>query len=138
MYSIREMTISDYDQMLSLWQNTDGIGLGRADSRECIASFLVRNPGSSFVAEEDGQIIGTVLCGHDGRRGFLYHMAVHPAKRRMGIGSALEERCMDSLRSQGIQKCHIMVKASNTEGARFWHGRGWQDRTDIRLMSKDV
>ncbi len=136
--SIRAMTPADYDEVLRLWQSSDGIGLSSADSRESITQYLRRNPGMSFVAERQGEIIGTVLCGHDGRRGLIHHMAVAKHARRQGIGAALEERCIDSLRSAGIGKCHIMVKADNTEGAGFWRRLGWQDRTTIRLMSKDI
>lgn len=136
--SIRAMTPADYDEVLRLWQSCDGIGLSSADSRENITQYLDRNPGMSFVAERQGEIIGAVLCGHDGRRGLIHHMAVAKHARRQGIGAALEKCCIDSLCSVGIGKCHIMVMADNAEGAGFWRRLGWQDRTTIRLMSKDV
>jgi ribosomal protein S18 acetylase RimI-like enzyme len=135
---IREMTIGDYDSVIGLWKKTAGIGLSQADSRENIETFLSKNPGMSFVAIEDGALAGAVLCGHDGRRGFLYHLAVRPESRRAGIGGLLVSRCMERLAGLGLRKCHIFVMADNEEGKLFWKRTGWLPRFDLVVMSRDV
>lgn len=134
--SIRKLALRDYDQVIALWRSCEGIGLTDADSREGIRGFLRRNPGLSFVATTNGQVVGCVLCGHDGRRGFIYHLAVAPPARREGIGQALANRCLSGLRSIGIEKCHIVVFRRNRAGRRFWANVGWAERTDLTLMSK--
>ena len=136
---IREFIPDDYDSALALWKRCEGIGLSDADERCPIARFLQRNPGLSFVAlDEQNNLVGTVLCGSDGRRGYLYHLAVDPLYRRLGLGKQLVERCLDGLRSTGIQKCHIMVYGSNVSGLAFWQQSGWKTRPEIVLMSHDV
>jgi N-acetylglutamate synthase len=135
---VRELTMADYDAVYGLWRSCEGIGLSEADSRQNIASFLSRNPGLSFVAVVDGELAGAALCGSDGRRGFLYHLAVAPAHRRAGIGSLLVHGCLRGLAAIGMRKCHIFVLADNTEGRRFWQSIGWQERTTLVVMSQDV
>lgn len=135
---IRQMAAGDYEAVMNLWRATPGIGLGDADAKEGIASYLKRNPGMSFVAQADAELAGAVLCGTDGRRGYLHHLAVHAAHRRQGVGSALVDRCMGALREAGVGKCHIFVFADNAEGARFWERIGWKARTDLRIMSRGV
>ena len=136
--TVRELTIDDYDAAYALWKSTEGVGLSAADSRENIASFLSRNPGLSFVAEADGAIVGTALCGCDGRRGFLYHMAVAPSHRRTGVGRALVQRCLRGLADLGMRKCHLFVLAENAAGRAFWQRIGWEERTTLVVMSHDV
>lgn len=135
---IRAMSAQDYGAVIGLWMATPGIGLGDADTEEGIASYLARNPGMSFVAQADAGLAGAVLCGTDGRRGYLHHLAVHSAYRMQGIGRALVDRCMEALREAGVRKCHIFVFASNAEGARFWERMGWKTRTDLRIMSLEL
>jgi ribosomal protein S18 acetylase RimI-like enzyme len=135
---ITEMTPADYDAAIALWQATEGIGLSGADSRECITAFLKRNPGLSLVARSNGALAGAVLCGNDGRRGFLHHLAVAPEFRHRGIGTRLVETCLSRLGALGIQKCHIFVLADNQEGAGFWQTLGWIERPGIKMMSKDI
>lgn len=138
-FVIREMTIDDYDPVIQLWQKTEGVGLSSADSREAIARYLSRNPGMSFVAVlDDGQMVGAVLCGHDGRRGFLHHLAVQPDYRRQGIGRALVNHCITRLELEGIDKCHLFVFRTNTTGQAFWKGLGWTERQTLAIMSKDI
>lgn len=132
---IREMTMDDYPAAYELWTEIEGMGLGEADSREAIAAFLDRNPGHSFVCIIDQQLVGTVLCGHDGRRGFLYHVAVSKHYRNRGIGRQLVDRALRSLKAAGITKCHLMVYADNLAGCRFWEKTGWLKRSDIILFS---
>ena len=136
--SFREMTAADYDAAFSLWQRAEGIVLSDADRRENFERFLARNPGLSFAAIDEGELAGAVLCGHDGRRGYLHHLAVDPNRRLRGIGSALAARCIEALAARGIEKCHIFVVAGNEAGKRFWARTGWQERTTLVLMSKDI
>jgi len=135
---ILQMTIADYDEVLALWKVSEGIGLSSADSRESIERFLERNPGLSFVAREDGKLVGVVLCGTDGRRGYLYHMAVTRSHRRRGLGRTLFEKCLESLKWQGVKKCHLLVYADNQDAIRFWSQTGWKHRVELIIMSKDI
>jgi N-acetylglutamate synthase len=127
-----------YDAVLALWQNTEGLTLREADSREAIERYLTRNPGLSFVAFEEDTLTGAVLCGHDGRRGYLHHLAVAPSHRRRGIGSALAETCLRALAEQGIFKCHLFLRADNPEARAFWQRAGWTVRDDVVTMSRTV
>lgn len=135
MFHIRVMTSTDYDAVLTLMQGTPGISLRDADSRDATERYLVRNPGMSFVAEAEGQLIACVMCGHDGRRGYLQHWLVLPEYRRQGIAQALTQRCLDALAQLGIHKCHLDVFKTNTRAARYWQGQGWHLRTDIDRYS---
>ena len=135
MPTLRTMTPTDYDAVLALMQSTPGISLRDADARDATERYLARNPGLSFVAEREGRLIGCVMCGHDGRRGYLQHLLVLPDSRRQGIAQALVQRCLNELEHLGIHKCHLDVFKSNTGAARFWRGRGWQLRTDIDRYS---
>lgn len=135
---IREMTTADYDRALALWKRCEGIGLSDADEQASILRFLEHNPGLCFTAWEDGELIGTCLCGTDGRRGYLYHLAVDPHHRRQGIGKLLVQRVFEGLRAQDIHKCHIMVYGSNQAGLAFWKQTSWVLRPEIVLMSYNV
>lgn len=133
---VSPFTIEMYDGVLALWQQCEGIGLSSADSREGIRVYLERNPGMSFVAIADRNVIGAVLAGHDGRRGYIHHLAVHPAHRQQGLGRRLVDRCLDALRDAGIQKCHIFIFTENSGGIDFWESVGWMRRADISVMSR--
>ncbi|MCJ7960310.1 MAG: GNAT family N-acetyltransferase [Pseudomonas sp.] len=135
MFHIRVMTSTDYDAVLALMQGTPGISLRDADSRDATERYLARNPGMSFVAEAKGQLIACVMCGHDGRRGYLQHLLVLPEYRRQGIAQALTQRCLDVLTQLGIHKCHLDVFKTNTRAAQYWQGQGWHLRTDIDRYS---
>lgn len=136
--TIADLTLADYDEVIDLWRSTEGIGLSSADTYERIADYLVRNPGLSFIVRSGGALIGAVLCGHDGRRGYLHHLAVRAEWRKQGVGRMLIEGCMDGLRKAGIEKCHLFVFAENEAGKSFWRGAGWKERIDLCLMSRDV
>jgi len=129
------MTMADYEEAMALWQRTEGMGLRPADAPEHIARYLERNPGLSFVAREGDRLVGTVLCGHDGRRGYLQHLAVDRAYRRQGIGRALVERVLEALRAQNINKCHLFVIKENEAAIAFWQHIGWFVRDDLVTMS---
>lgn len=125
-HAIRSMTLADHADVHRIWRNSDGICVVAEDSRAGIGLYLARNRGLCFVATVEGAIVGTVLCGHDGRRGILRHLAVTPAFRKHGIGSALAARCLRALSRQGIGKCNIFVMDGNTSGMRFWRRLGYR------------
>lgn len=131
----RTMTIEDYDAAVALWLSTEGVRLRDADSPEGITRYLQRNPGLSFVAEVEGEVVGTIMGGHDSHRGFIQHLAVAASHRSAGIGSKLVTLCLDALKNEGIQKSHLMILVENEAGKRFWARQGWEFRTDIALYS---
>jgi N-acetylglutamate synthase len=137
---ITTMKISDYDEIYSLWKNTEGMGLHAldVDSKEGISRYLKCNRGMSFVARDDKKIVGTLLCGHDGRRGYLYHLAVSKTCRKNGIGKMLVQKALSKLASVGITKCLIFVYRKNRSGQKFWKHIGWTQRPDIIMMTKDT
>ncbi|MBF2004732.1 GNAT family N-acetyltransferase [Chlorogloeopsis fritschii PCC 9212] len=135
---ITELYITDYEDVISLWENTEGIKLRDADSKENIQRYLERNSGLSFAARKDGQIVGAILCGHDGRRGYLHHLAVLPIYRRQGIGTKLVESSLARLRNWGIEKCHLFILTENVQAKQFWEKLGWCERTDIQMMSLNL
>lgn len=133
---IREMTIDDYDTVMALLRELNGVRLRDADSREATARYLERNPGLSFVAVVAAEgIVGCVMCGHDGRRGYLQHLAVRKEFRQRGIGSALVDGCLAKLGSLGIMKTHIDVLVDNECAIQYWARHGWKRRDDIFRFS---
>lgn len=135
--SIRAMAERDYEGALRLWQATPGIGLNESDGFEAIARFLFRNPGLSAVAlRPDGTLVGTVLGGHDGRRGYLHHLAVLAEERGRGIARALIEHALSRLTELGIHKCNVFLFADNAEGRAFWEHNGWSVRRDLEVVQK--
>ena len=134
-YTIRIMTIDDYDAVMALLQKTIGVTLREADSRASTLRHLERNAGHSFVAEVNGNIIGCVMGVHDGRRGYLQHLAVDKHYRRCGIGTVLVNQSVTSLKQVGIYKVHIFVLNDNNDAQLFWAKRNWKMRTDIALFS---
>lgn len=137
-WDVAPFTMSAYHAVLAIWERSEGIGLSGADAWDSIAAYLERNPGSSFVASVGGEPVGAVLCGHDGRRGYIHHLAVDGPFRGRGIGTALLDRCLASLRADGIQKCHLFVYHDNHSGIGYWRRRGWEFRTDIAVMSREL
>ncbi|MDK2906266.1 MAG: N-acetylglutamate synthase [Petrotoga sp.] len=133
-----EAKIEDYEQMYRLWEKTEGMGLSESDTKENIERFLNKNPGLNFVCEDDGQIIGTILCGEDGRRGYLYHLAVDKNYRRNGIGEKLVNLVLSSLKEKGIIKCHLFVYYENEIGKTFWEKTGWYKREELIIYSRDI
>ena len=128
---LREMSFADYQGFIALLTRTPGVTVRAADGADAIKCYLARNPGCSFVAEEDGRLIGCALAGHDGRRGYLQHVIVAPEFRRRGVARALVGRCVAALAAQGIDKMHIDVLAENTAAMHFWEHLGWHRRQDI-------
>lgn len=126
------MTIEDYDKVYALWKQIHGFGIRSVDdSREGIGRFLKRNPTTSVVAEEDGKIVGAILCGHDGRRGCLYHVCVDEDYRRRGIGKSMVVFSMDALKKEQISKVSLIAFTKNDIGNAFWNEIGWVQRLDL-------
>lgn len=123
----RPFVIEDYDSAVALWRAVDGVEICEGDSREQIRDYLARNPGLSQVAEAAGEIVGALLCGHDGRRGYIYHLAVAAAFRGRGIGKMMLTECIPGLRKAGIERALILVEKNNAKGHAFWLRHGWED-----------
>ena len=131
-YEIRLMTIDDYEEVHALWMSIHGFGIRSIDdSREGVERFLKRNPTTSVVAVSDDRIVGAILCGHDGRRGCLYHVCVHEDYRKHGIGKSMAVACMRALQAEHINKVNIIAFNSNELGNHFWQEEGWTFRDDL-------
>ncbi|HSH43972.1 MAG TPA: GNAT family N-acetyltransferase [Arenicellales bacterium] len=127
----RPMRIADHAQLLALMRRTPGIRVRSADELGPVRRYLERNPGASFVAEGEGELVGCAMAGHDGRRGYLQHVIVAAGFRRRGIGRNLVARCVEALNRAGIEKFHLDVMAGNEEVAPFWEQLGWFRRDDL-------
>ena len=134
----RVFVIGDYDHAVALWNEVDGVEICEGDSREEIRAYLERNPGLSRVAEENDTMAGAVLCGHDGRRGLIYHLAVSPASRGRGVGRLLLEDCVRGLSGAGIKRAIILVAGNNSLGREFWLRNGWEDIAGALPMGRDL
>lgn len=132
MIAIDPMTIEDYDAVLRFWQDVPELKVSpEFDTRERIGAYLARNPGLSMVARDGGRVVGALLCGHDGRRGSLYHVAVAPDSRGRGIARAMVERALAGLKAQGIGTAFLFVRTDNADAAAFWTHVGWQPTTHV-------
>ena len=137
--TIRLMTIDDYPAVYDLWLHTPGMGLNNLDdSHAGIAKYLARNPDTCFVAEEDSAVLGAILCGHDGRRGYISHTAVRVEQRGRGVGTALLDSAMAALEAEGIHKVALVVFAQNQIGNDFWEKRGFTVREDLVYRNKNI
>lgn len=137
--TIRLMTIKDYSSVYALWLSCSGMGLNNLDdSREGIEKFLKRNPTTCFVAVEDEEVIGVIIGGHDGRRGYIYHTAVHKNYRRRGIAENLLDKCVEALKAEGINKVALVVFERNWAGNFFWQKQGFDVRTDLVYRNKAI
>lgn len=136
--SFDRMTASDYPEVAALWEASPGVGLSPSDSREGVSRFLDRNPSLSFVARDRGRLVGAVLCGHDGRRGYISHLAVARSHRRRGVGRSLVEHALRALVDERIDKCHIFVFAENDDAMAFWKSEGWTERVELVVLSRFV
>lgn len=129
--NIRTMVIQDYDAAMNLWNGADGVGVGMDDERENINRYLQRNPTASFVAEENGKIIGAIMAGHDGYRGFIHHTAVDRTYQKQGIGQRLVEAALRAIKADGVNKVILVVFKTNTAGNLFWERLGFENRDDL-------
>lgn len=129
---IRVMTLDDYEKVYALWMTIHGFAMrGIDDSKEGVARFLRRNTTTSMVAYMDGELVGAILCGHDGRRGSLYHVCVKEAYRQHGIGQKMVEACLAALKEEQINKVSLIAFSDNEVGNHFWQGLGWKLRADV-------
>ena len=134
---IRTMTLADYDDVYALWLSCKGMGLNNLDdSRDGIARYLERNPETCFVALNGEKIIGVIMAGHDGRRGFIHHTAVAPEHRRRGIAKRLVEAALNALKGLGINKVALLVFERNKDGNEFWEKLGFTARDDVVYRNK--
>lgn len=134
---IRVMTISDYDKVYDLWMSCKNMGFNNLDdSREGIGKYLKRNPSTCFVAVQDESVVGVILSGHDGRRGFIHHLAVSEERRRRGIASDLVDHALSALKAEGINKVALFVFNYNEAGNAFWESRGFTAREDLTYRNR--
>ena len=139
MIDIRVMSINDYDGVYKLWLSTPGMGLNSTDdSREGIEKYLKRNPTTSFVAECDGEIIGVIMAGHDGRRGYIHHTAVCSSYRKQGVAKKLVDCAMAALDEEGINKVALVAFQKNDMGNGFWEHIGFIERDDLVYRNKNI
>ena len=139
MVNPRIMTVGDYDAVYDLWIHTPGMGLNAFDdSREGIEKFLKRNPTTSYVAECGGRIVGVIMAGHDGRRGYIYHTAVLPEYRNQGIARKLVDSAMSALEAEGINKAALVAFKTNELGNGFWESIGFTEREDLVYRNKNI
>ena len=140
-YTVRKVTISDYDAIFALWNATEQSRRALNpvdDSREGIERYLKRNPNTCFLAEQDGRVIGVILTGHDGRRAIIHHMCVHPDCRRQGIAGHLVSLAEEALQKEGIQKIFGLVFKDNEPANAFWESRGYSLRTNLNYRNKSL
>src|SRR6266513_5621439 len=135
---IREFTIKDYDAAIELWQRVEGLEIAEGDNREGVAQFLVRNLGLSRLATDGSAIVGVALCGHDGRRGHIYHLAVDPAYQGRGLGKRLLDESLADLRRIGVKRVIIMVADDNPSGREFWKRAGYEEIPGAIAMGIDL
>ena len=136
---IRVMSVDDYENVYDLWIHTPGMGLNTTDdSKEGITKYLRRNPSTCFVAETHDRLIGVIMAGHDGRRGFIHHTAVHPQYRNQGVGRALVEHALKALEAEGICKAALVVFSRNADGNAFWEKMGFTTREDLVYRNKNI
>lgn len=132
---IREMTIEDYEEVFELWQITSKKALSKADEKEKIETYLNRNKGMSQVTIINNKIVGTVLAGDDGRRGFLYHQAVHPDHRKKGIGKKMVDKVKEKTKAKGIEKIWVFSYVENENAHVFWENYGFEKRDDFYVFT---
>lgn len=135
---LSRLASSDYENALTFWRRARGMGTTGIETTERLASFLKRNPGLSFKITDRDEIIGTILCGHDGRRGYLHHLAIAPAYTDQNVARTLIDRSLRSLERHGIRRCHIFISAQNKGGQEFWKSVDWDEQGDLTVFSHDI
>ena len=135
---IREFSINDYDAAVELWQRVEGLEIAEGDDREGVTQFLARNQGLSRVATDGSAIVGVALCGHDGRRGHVYHLAVDPAYQGRGLGKRLLDESLADLRRTGVKRVIVMVADNNPSGREFWKRSGYEEISGAIAMGIDL
>ena len=138
-YTLRQFIFpNDYAAALELWRGTDGVNVGHSDTPEEIQKKLQRDPDLFLIAEVDRRMIGTIIGGYDGRRGLIYHLAVHADFRKQGIGAALLKEVEARLKAKGCLKCYLLILADNPDAVPFYEHHGWDEMTDCRLFAKKL
>jgi ribosomal protein S18 acetylase RimI-like enzyme len=134
----RALNKEDCKDVLSFWSNAPGVRLHKngEDSVAGISAYLDRNPGFSFIAECDGQIVGAILCGHDGRRGYIHHLAVDSGYRRMGIGKKLLRLSVEQLKASNIKKTVLFLLKENDIGETFYKTLLWKEEDSVKIFAK--
>jgi N-acetylglutamate synthase len=136
---LRNMVIEDYEKVHKLWENTAGMGMRSIDDSQMgITKFLKRNPATNFIAVVEDEIVGVILCGHDGRRGYIYHTAVDIKYRGNGIGTRLVKAVYNALEEEGITKAALVVFKTNDIGNSFWKSIDWEERKDLNYYNKNI
>lgn len=135
-FQFQAMVAADHQQVVALWNACEGVRANETPDE--LARILDRNPGLSLVIRRGTDLAAAVLCCHDGRRGYLYHLGVDPRFRKLGLGQALVERSLAGLKAAGIQRCSIFLIVDNESGEAFWRRVGWRERTDLKVMAKDL
>jgi ribosomal protein S18 acetylase RimI-like enzyme len=133
---LASMSVDDYDQVLALWNACEGVRAN--ETREELERILARNPGLSAVIRQGQDLAAAVLCCHDGRRGYLYHLGVAAAFRKLGLGRLLVEHSLAKLKAAGISRCSIFLVVGNETGEAFWKRIGWRERTDLKAFARDL
>jgi ribosomal protein S18 acetylase RimI-like enzyme len=133
-----EFLIDDYEAAVELWKRVEGLDIAEGDDRESLRRFLRQNGGLSRVATDRSTMVGAALCGHDGRRGYIYHLAVDPAYQGRGIGKRLIDECLDGLRRAGLERANILVAKDNPRGREFWKRAGWEELDGAIAMGLDL
>lgn len=129
---------NDIKAMLDLWRSIPGLGLGWGDEEDRLRVFLARNPSTCQVLKDGARVIGTILGGYDGRRGYVYHLAVHPDYRRRGCGTALVKKVTEEFTKLGVKKIHLFVFGTNEAAIKFYQCTGWLLRGDIKVFTRDT
>lgn len=135
-YEIATMSMEHYAQVLELWRVTEGVMLTDADTPERAPDYFRRNPGMSHVALAESKVVGAALCGHDGRRGYLHHLAVASGHRRRGLGRRIVTACLNQLAHAGITACNLFVFDDHHQGKSFWVGNDFAEWTELRIMTR--
>lgn len=134
----RPFRISDYEDAVRLWSKVEGIEIAEGDSKAEVERFVNQNPNLSRVIEDEGKVVGVALCGEDGRRGYIYHLAVEPVYQQKGLARRLVSECLEGLRSRGLKRALILVAADNPRAHAFWQRCGWEDVPGAKVMGIDL
>lgn len=136
---IKIMTLDEYEALFTMWKSTPDMGLRSLDdSKEGISRFLKRNPTTNFAAYEENKLVGAILCGNDGRRGYIYHTVVLPEYRKRGIASSLVDMAVKALQEEGITRVCLNVMETNELGKAFWTNKGWEKKDFLGFYSKPI
>ena len=136
---LKRMTIDDYEKLIEMWKNTPNMGLRSLDdSKEGISVFLKRNPNTNYVAYDGERLIGAILSGHDGRRGYIYHTVVAPEYQKQGIASRLVDAAVAALQEEGITRVCLNIMETNEIGKQFWMHKGWEKKDFLGFYSKAI